>query len=139
MSSARLALVVARRIALLLAFALALPVAAGPTGMSFLDNTVVMDFNKEDMDLMNSSISEVLDSEEKNAKREWSNPSTGSSGLVEVRGQFVATDGATCKRLRLVNKAKGRRREVGYPVCKYEGRGWLVHPEAVPAETQKKE
>jgi hypothetical protein len=59
---------------------------------------------------------------------------TGSSGFAEVRSEFMAEDGAPCKRLRVANKAGGMESDATYAVCKYEGRGWLLNPDAKPAK-----
>jgi hypothetical protein len=53
--------------------------------------------------------------------------------MAQVRGQFTATDGTPCKRLRIVNKAKGLESDATYTVCKYPDRGWVSNTDAAPA------
>ncbi len=113
---------------------LALPFCARAQHLDFLKSTPAAHFKGEDQELMKRNAREVLESPEPRAIREWSNPKTGSSGLAQVRSEFIATDGALCKRLRIVNRAGGVANDSTYPVCKYEGRGWLVHPDAEPAD-----
>jgi hypothetical protein len=109
-----------------------IPIVMAQGTLKFLESSPLNYFRQNDHDLMRANAKVVLDSEEPNAKREWSNPKTGSSGVAEVRGEFVATDGAQCKRLHLKNRAGGLEGESSYAVCKYEGRGWLLHPDAKP-------
>jgi hypothetical protein len=100
---------------------------------SFLDTSPLKYFNPDDMELMRQNALKVLDDPAANAKQTWSSGKTGASGLAQVRGQFKATDGATCKRLRIRNKAKGLENDATYIVCKYPDRGWVVNTDATPA------
>lgn len=124
---------------LVAAVLLAIPCAAPAQYMNFLKSTPSAYFKGDDQALMKNNAREVLDSPEARATKEWDNPKTGSSGLAQVRSAFTATDGARCKRLRIVNRAGGVENDATYAVCKYEGKGWLLHPDAVPADTAHKE
>lgn len=106
---------------------------ASAGNLSFLDTSPLTYFKPEDMELMRQNALKVLDVAGANAKQAWSNASTGASGLAQVRGQFTATDGAPCKRLRVVNKAKGLESDATYTVCKYPERGWVINTDATPA------
>ncbi|HXZ59365.1 MAG TPA: hypothetical protein VEG26_04230 [Steroidobacteraceae bacterium] len=108
------------------------PADAG--NLDFLKKTPAYYFKPEDTELMQKNAYAVLDSAEPAARREWSNPKTGASGLAEVRGQFTATDGAPCKRLRVVNRVKSVESDATYTVCKYPERGWIVNVDAQPAQ-----
>ncbi|MEJ1964943.1 MAG: hypothetical protein WDO56_26770 [Gammaproteobacteria bacterium] len=112
--------------------------AAG--GMDFLNDLPAASLTREDRDLMTKSATEALESSEPNATRDWVNPKTGNSGNLLVRSQFTATDGATCKRVKVTNNVKvGSVKSVAtHTLCKYEGRGWLLHPDAVPATASPK-
>jgi hypothetical protein len=112
----------------------ALPPAGDAANLAFLKNSPAYYFQPEDTDLMMKNAHQVLDSSDPAAKQEWSNPKTGASGLAEVRGQFTATDGAPCKRLRVVNKVKTVESDATYTVCKYPKRGWVVNVDAQPAK-----
>jgi hypothetical protein len=114
--------------------AAAAPPAAVAANLAFLKNSPAYYFQQEDTDLMLKHAHQVLDSADPAAKQEWSNPRTGASGLVEVRGQFTATDGAPCKRLRVANKIKNVESDAIYTVCKYPKRGWVVNVDAQPAK-----
>ena len=109
-------------------------VPAAASNLNFLGNSPLSYFKPEDMELMRQNALKVLDDSSPNAKQSWSNPSTGVSGLAQVRSQFKATDGATCKRLRIVNKAKGLESSATYTACNYPDRGWVLNTEATPAK-----
>jgi hypothetical protein len=112
--------------------AAAIPASAG--NLSFLGKSPVAYFKSDDMELMRQNAMKVLEATDANAKQDWSNAKTGASGLAEVRSEFRATDGATCKRLRIVNKAKGLESDATYTVCKYADRGWVMNADATPAQ-----
>jgi hypothetical protein len=108
--------------------------AAEAANLEFLKKSPASYFKPEDTDLMKKNAYQVLDSADPAARQEWSNPKTGASGLAEVRGQFTATDGVPCKRLRVVNKVKSVESDATYTVCRYPKRGWLVNDDAQPAK-----
>ena len=116
-----------------IALLLAIPLVAPAQYLNFLKSSPLAYFKEDDNELMMRNANEVLDSTTPRAKKEWHNPKTGSSGLAEVRSEFTNTDSVPCKRLRIVNKAGGVQSDATYAVCKYEGRGWLLHPDATPA------
>ena len=107
--------------------------AAGVSGLGFLRNTPLAYFRQQDFDKMMASVREVLDSADPAAKRTWANPKTGASGSVESVGQFTATDGAPCKRLRVRDQIKSLEGVMQYTVCKYPDRGWILNADARPA------
>lgn len=108
--------------------------AVEAANMEFLKKSPASYFKPQDTDLMKQNANQVLDSADPAARQEWSNPKTGASGLAEVRGQFTATDGVPCKRLRVVNKVKSLESDATYTVCKYPKRGWVVNDDAQPAK-----
>jgi hypothetical protein len=115
---------------------LALACGASAQHLRFLKGTPAAHFKGDDQQLMQRNVQAALESAAADARHEWSNPKTGSSGWAQVKGEFTATDGAPCKRLRVVNRAGGVENDSTQVVCKYEGRGWLIHPDAEPADTQ---
>lgn len=102
--------------------------------LSFLDQSPIAYFTPEDMDLMHGNALKVLDAAGATSKQSWSNAKTGASGWAQVREQFTTSDGTPCKRLRIVNKAKGLSSDATYTVCKHPERGWAVHADAEPAK-----
>jgi hypothetical protein len=120
--------------ALALVAGCAAAITAYGSNLGFLGKSPIAYFKPDDMALMRQSALKVLDAAEPNAKESWSNPKTGASGLAEIRGQFTATDGATCKRLRILNKVKGLESDATYTACKYADRGWVMNTDATPAK-----
>jgi hypothetical protein len=117
---------------LLMVVGCAFAVAAQAQNLNFLRNSAMSNFQQDDTDLMRKNANEVLDSSDPNAKQDWSNPRTGASGSAQVIGQFTASDGAPCKRLRLVNRAQQAHSQSTHVLCRYEGRGWILNPDAKP-------
>jgi hypothetical protein len=111
----------------------ALAAATQAQNLNFLRNSVMANFQQDDTDLMRKNANEVLESPDANARKEWSNPRTGASGSAQVVGQFTASDAAPCKRLRLVNRAAQQHSQSTHTMCRYEGRGWILNPDAKPA------
>ncbi len=127
-------LIGARCLAALTLFAGGTAVTTASAGnLSFLDNSPVSYFSPEDMDLMRDNARKVLDAPGANVKQSWASQKTGASGWAQVRSEFKATDGVPCKRLRIVNKAKGLQSDATYTVCKYAERGWVLNTDAAPA------
>jgi surface antigen len=102
--------------------------------LSFLADTPIAYFNSDDRALMRQSAMKVLDAPDANSKQSWSNAKTGASGMAQVRGQFTASNGTPCKRLRLVNKVKGLQSDATYTVCKSADGGWDFNADAAPAQ-----
>lgn len=108
-----------------------IPASAG--NMSFLADSPVAYFNSDDMELMRQSATKVLESPDPNSKETWSNARTGASGIAQVRGQFTASNGTPCKRLRIVNRARGLKSDATYTVCRSADNGWIFNADAAPA------
>ena len=108
-------------------------ITAAAGNLSFLDSSPLAYFKPEDHDLMRENALKLLDGTDAQTKQSWSNAKTGASGWAQVRGQFTASDGAPCKRLRVVNKARGLESDATYTVCKYPERGWVINTDATPA------
>ena len=108
-------------------------ITASAGNLSFLDSSPIAYFKPEDHDLMRENAFKVLDATDAQAKQSWSNSKTGASGWAQVRGQFTASDGAPCKRLRVVNRARGLESDATYTLCKYADRGWVFNTDATPA------
>ena len=108
-------------------------ITASAGNMSFLANSPVAYFNPDDMELMRQSATKVLEASDPNSKQTWSNAKTGASGLAQVRGQFTASNGTPCKRLRIVNRARGLQSDATYTVCKSADQGWIFNADAAPA------
>jgi hypothetical protein len=56
-----------------------------------------------------------------------------------VTGQFTSADGHACKNLNVLNRAPGMQGKADYILCQVPGRGWLLNPEARPAQADAAE
>ena len=108
-------------------------ITASAGNMSFLANSPVAYFNSDDMELMRQSATKVLEASDPNSKQTWSNAKTGASGMAQVRGQFTASNGTPCRRLRIVNRVRGLESDATYTVCKSADQGWIFNADAAPA------
>lgn len=108
-------------------------ITASAGNLSFLADSPVAYFNPDDMALMRESANKVLDSPDANSQQSWSNPNTRASGMAQGRGQFTAANGTSCRRLRIVNRARGLVSDATYTVCKSADRGWIFNADAAPA------
>lgn len=109
------------------------PLVAVAGNLSFLDDATISKFKEQDVKLLMETVDKALDSADPHAALSWSNPKTGNSGDVSTVGRFTSTDGHPCKRLRVLNRAKGTESKGDYTLCKVPDRGWLLNPEARPA------
>jgi hypothetical protein len=122
----------------LLILGLTVCTAALASNLSFLRGSAISRFTAEDIDLMMKNADAVLAAESLNAKREWNNPKTGSSGFAEVRSQFVSTEGRLCKRLNVGNRATGApAKDATYTLCIHDEKGWMLDSNATPAAADK--
>ena len=108
-------------------------ISASAGNLSFLNQSPLNYFNADDMEMMRQNARQVLDDPAANAKQTWSNAKTGASGLAQVRGEFKTSDGVPCKRLRIINKAKGLQGDATYTICKSPDGDWAIHTDAAPA------
>jgi hypothetical protein len=109
------------------------PLLALASNLSFLDKATISKFKEEDVKLLMQTADKVLDSADPHATLSWSNPKTGNSGDITTVSQFTSTDGHSCKRLKVLNRAKTTESTAEYILCQVPGRGWLLNPEARPA------
>jgi hypothetical protein len=107
-------------------------ITASAGNLSFLADSPVAYFNPDDMALMRETANKVLDSPDANSQQSWSNPKTRASGMAQVRGQFTAANGTPCRRLRIVNRARGLVSDATYTVCNTPDRGWIFNADAAP-------
>jgi len=108
-------------------------ITASAGNLSFLANSPVAYFNQEDMALMRENANKVLDSPDANSQQSWSNPTTRASGMAQGRGQFTAANGTPCRRLRIVNRARGLESDSTFTVCKSADGDWIFNADAAPA------
>jgi len=125
-----------KRIALPWIFA-ALVFAGAAQGASsgnygWLTQTPVAKFNKDDKKLLHDAAAEIVASQP-GATRSWQNPATGNHGTLTLLAVFNATDGRSCRQVRVQNFAKGLSGDSKVSICKHPTRGWLLDTEEPPA------
>jgi hypothetical protein len=123
----------ARRLAAALIAGCTAVISASAGNLSFLASSPVAYFNQDDMALMRENANKVLDSPDANAQQSWSNPRTRASGMAQLRGQFTAANGTPCKRLRIVNRARGLESDATFTVCRTADNDWIFNADAAPA------
>jgi hypothetical protein len=123
----------ARRLAAALIAGCTAAITASAGNLSFLASSPVAYFNQDDMALMRENANKVLDSPDANAQQSWSNPRTRASGMAQLRGQFTAANGTPCKRLRIVNRARGLESDATFTVCRTADNDWIFNADAAPA------
>lgn len=106
--------------------------ASAQSGLGFLKKGPINYFTDEDTRLMKKNLDGVLSSSEPGAKAQWTNPKTEHSGEAETTEVSTSDDGLPCKKLRIVNNARGMTAESSYKLCNYPGKGWRVPPQAKP-------
>lgn len=102
--------------------------ASAQSNLGFLKQGPLNYFTAEDHRLMKSNLDKVLKSSEPGAKEQWTNPKTGHSGEAETTDASTSNDGLPCKKLRILNQAKGLSSEASYQLCNFPGKGWRVPP-----------
>jgi surface antigen len=108
---------------LVAALASAAPAMAG--NMSFMNDTPYSHFNKEDHKIFNAALNELLDKAADGDSRSWSNPDSKAGG--ELKGvKTFERKGATCRRVSIANKAKGRSASGEYNFCKQASGKWTL-------------
>jgi surface antigen len=107
--------------------------AAWASNLSFLEDSPMTYFDKEDMRLQREAALKVLEDKSSRAQQTWKNPATGHSGKVHGLGAFTSQDGLACRRVRIFNRAEGVESQATYTVCKYAEQGWMFDPSAQPA------
>lgn len=121
-----------RRAAWLAGILVVLAMAAHAGNLNFLRKSPISYFNDEDMRLLQDAVAQVLADANNYAKKNWSNPATGSSGEVEGRGGFKTSDGVKCRRLRVSNHARGIDGQATYTLCEDSERSWVINQTAKP-------
>jgi surface antigen len=114
-------------------------VLAGAGNLSFLDDSIASKFKEQDMKLLMEAVDKVLDSADPRARGSWSNAKTGNSGEVAVTGQFTSADGHACKNLNVLSRTPTMQGGANHVLCQVPGRGWLLNPQARPAQADAAE
>jgi len=93
---------------------------------SFLKNSPIESFTKEDISMMMDNVYKALDTKKDGEKLAWQNEKTGNSGLANPLSTFKQ-DGLKCRNLRIINRSKKQIVESKYDLCKVEDGSWKVY------------
>ena len=99
--------------------------AIGAGQFGWLENSPVSNFTDDDWALLRQTARDMLDNGEDASKAEWSNPSTGAEGTVEVLNTYEE-DGRTCRRTKFYNSAGGVTGTGLYRLCRIEDGTWKI-------------
>jgi hypothetical protein len=115
-----------------LASGLAGPTVFGQAKFGGLDKTPAAKFTSDDWQLFYAAVDSIAAADTIGSTQSWSNPKTGSSGKLELQGSFQASDGRSCKRLRIANHAADLDGVTTTNVCRKGTGKWLFDTQAKP-------
>jgi hypothetical protein len=120
----------------IMAFALASGLA-GPTVFAQakfggLDKTPASKFTPDDWQMFYAAVDSIAAADTNGSTQSWSNPKTGSSGKLELQSSFQASDGRSCKRLRITNHAADLDGVTTTNICRAGTGKWLFDTQAKP-------
>lgn len=97
--------------------------SAHAVNLSFLKNAPVAAFTDEDITIAQDHIRDVLNNGKKGEVVQWENPNTGAIGKYTLLNTYQR-DGATCRRVKVMHSAKGRRGESTHTLCQTAAGTW---------------
>jgi 17 kDa outer membrane surface antigen len=97
-----------------------------------LDKTPAAKFTPDDWQMFYAAVDSIAAADTNGTTKTWSNPKTGSSGKLELQNSFQASDGRTCKRLRVSNHAADLDGVTTVNICRSGEGKWLFDTEAKP-------
>lgn len=92
---------------------------------SFLSNTAMSYFTKEDWKLFNKAQSDALNKGKDGAKVNWSNPQSGSFGYI-IPSKAANLNGLRCRTLSFHNTAHLINGAGTYRFC-YSNKKWMIY------------
>ena len=96
--------------------------------LRFLDESApAFHYTDEDFTILLDAVQKALNEKADGEKLTWENPKTGHRGLVNPLNTFQE-NGTTCRKMRLINKAKDKIAETFYKLCKQPSGEWKVAP-----------
>ena len=93
---------------------------------AFLKNTPAELFSDEDWKLFEDSLNSALDGAADGETKTWANPNGKVSGEITLV-KSVKKGGTDCRRVRVTNQAKDRKRTSGAIFCKQPDGGWKTY------------
>lgn len=104
------------------------PSMSHSANLRFLDESApAFHYTDEDFSILMATVQKALNEKADGGKLVWENPKTGHNGLVNPLNTFQE-NGTTCRKTRLINKAKDKIAETFYKLCKQASGEWKVAP-----------
>jgi surface antigen len=100
----------------------------------FLADSPLGRFKAEDYDLMQSAVTEVLNSTTIGTAKSWQNPTSGNGGTITLLRTFTTANGRDCRRVRNDTHAKTLLGSLTMNICRTGEGPWLLDPDARPAK-----
>ena len=106
------------RLFALFVIAIAVTVPANAAGLYFLSNSPSAHFTDEDRALFRTAAEDALENAADGEKKTWGNPDTGARGVITLLASVDDEIYGVCRRVRVSNEARGRKRSGVYKACK---------------------
>jgi surface antigen len=90
----------------------------------FLNNSPVRFFSEQDWEIFKRTGREVLEDVPEGETRDWENPESGHSGSIKALRSYQDAGGQTCRRVEIVNRAKGQIGRSRQTLCKQADGHW---------------
>lgn len=102
------------------------------SGARTLSNMPMGYFDEQDLSMMQEAVIAVLEDENAEATRDWSNEKSGHSGKASSLRAYQSAEGRRCKTLRIDNSAEGYKSSMRYDICLYADGQWREAESGVP-------
>ncbi|MDH3451140.1 MAG: RT0821/Lpp0805 family surface protein [Gammaproteobacteria bacterium] len=106
-----------------LSFAAAGAALAG--NYSFLDEAPAKHFTDQDIQLLTDAVNDALENSADGNITAWRNPETDASGKLKPLETYQS-EGITCRRLQIANKAGGLKNNVAFNFCRQTDNTWKL-------------
>lgn len=104
------------------------PRMASAYNWRFLHEAPIAQFSEDDLKQFRAAVRDALETAADGTTTSWENPQTGSSGRITLL-DTSEVQGARCRRVKLVNTARGRTGESRYRFCQQPDGKWkAVNP-----------
>lgn len=103
----------------------AAPLSAHALNTAFLREAPIAFFSKDDLDLFRDTVMLTLVRNADGETAKWQSTTTDSNGEVTPL-DTRSIDGTTCRRTRILNRAKGREGQGVYELCRQPNGEWKV-------------
>ena len=92
----------------------------------FLEDSPAAYFTDEDWRLISVLGEGALEQQQDGEMGEWENPESGNSGSITPVKSYKAADGQSCRKLKVVERAKGMVEETTVDLCKLDNGEWVL-------------